>query len=112
MKGIGRPLARSLLPATPAVVLSALGLAVLAGPDGAAWVGWLLLALAAGCAGLAARLTGPLADAVSDAVFGHRDPDAEDVNGMPGGGGHGGSGGQVPPHVPYSRDHDPRRRDH
>lgn len=111
MKDIGGPLVRFLLPATPAVALSVLGLAVLTGPDGAAWVGWSLLVLAAGCAVLAARVTGPLADAVSDAVFGHRDPDAKDVNWVPGGGGHGGSGGQVPPHVPYSPDHDPRRRD-
>lgn len=111
MKHIGAPLVRFLVPATPAVALAVLGVAVLIGPDGAAWVGWALLVLAIGCAVVAVRLVGPLADALSDAVFGHRDPEAREVNWVPGGGGHGGAGGQMPPHVPYSPDHDPRRRD-
>jgi hypothetical protein len=45
------------------------------------------------------------------AVFGQRDPESRPVIWIPGGGGHGAAGGQVPPIVPYDPDwDDPDRR--
>jgi hypothetical protein len=45
------------------------------------------------------------------AIFGQRDPDSRPVESVPGSGGHGSGGGQVPPIVPHDSDwEDPGRR--
>jgi hypothetical protein len=43
-------------------------------------------------------------------IFGQRDPEARPVSSVPGAGGHGSGGGQVPPIVPYNPDWDPDKR--
>jgi hypothetical protein len=43
-------------------------------------------------------------------IFGQRDPESRPVISVPGGGGHGSGGGQVPPVVPYNPDWDPDER--
>lgn len=53
---------------------------------------------------------GRLVDGLSSWLFGRSDPDARDVGFVPGNGGRGGSGGQVPPTVPYDRDWDVGKR--
>jgi len=45
-----------------------------------------------------------------EAVFGQRDGEAKAFGWVPGNGSYGGSGGQVPPYVPYSRDWDRKNR--
>lgn len=44
------------------------------------------------------------------AIFGKRSADSGQVDWVAGNGGHGGDGGQTPPHVPYDPDWDPRNR--
>jgi hypothetical protein len=51
-----------------------------------------------------------LLDRVAFFLFGMRDPEARTPRVVPGNGTHGGSGGQSPPLVPYSRDWDPENR--
>lgn len=43
-------------------------------------------------------------------IFGQRDPQGKGVTWLPGGGTHGGMGGQVPPYVPHNPDWDPENR--
>lgn len=43
-------------------------------------------------------------------IFGQRDPQGSPVTMVPGGGTHGGMGGQVPPYVPYNPDWTPKNR--
>lgn len=43
-------------------------------------------------------------------IFGQRDSESRPVTWVPGAGGHGSGGGQVPPYVPYNADWDPDRR--
>jgi hypothetical protein len=65
-----------------------------------------LLAVVAGIVLVVRSLSG-----AGFAVFGQRDPDSRPVVWVPGGGGHGAAGGQVPPIVPYDPDwDDPDRR--
>lgn len=68
-----------------------------------AWSGGLM---ALGGVGLLLLGLRPLAEA----VFDQRDPAARPVSWTPGSGTHGGGAGQVPPHVPYDPDWDPRNR--
>ena len=112
MRRLGTALAVFLLPTLPGIALAVTGIALVSGNPStrSPVLGWVLLVLAGACGALALRLARPLFDTLSDVVFGHRDPDSKDVTWVPGGGGHGGSGGQVPPYVPYSADHDPTRR--
>lgn len=49
-------------------------------------------------------------DRLAFVVFGQRAPGAKKVGWVPGSGGHGSDGGQVPPYVPYDPDRDPERR--
>jgi hypothetical protein len=56
---------------------------------------------------LAGASLGPL----GRAVFGQRPPEHREVSWVPGGGTHGGLGGQVPPYVPYDPDWDPKNRE-
>lgn len=51
-----------------------------------------------------------LLDRLAFLIFGQRDADARSVWFVPGNGGRGGSGGQVPPHVPYDPDWDPKNQ--
>lgn len=55
-------------------------------------------------------MIGRFADRLAFVIFGQRDPDARPPTVVPGNGSYGGSGGQIPPYVPYSRDWDPRHR--
>jgi len=43
-------------------------------------------------------------------IFGQRDPHGKGVTWLPGGGTHGGMGGQVPPYVPHNPDWEPKNR--
>ncbi len=47
---------------------------------------------------------------VAFVIFGQRDPESRPIGWVPGNGGNGSGGGQVPPLVPYDRDWDPDRR--
>lgn len=51
-----------------------------------------------------------LFDRLSFIVFGQRDPEGRTPWFVPGNGGYGGGGGQVPPYVPYNPDWDPKNR--
>lgn len=77
-------------------------------PAPEAWVPFgvtaaVLVVAALGAAALAVKPFG-------QAVFGQRDGDAKAFGWLPGNGSYGGTGGQVPPYVPYSKDWDPKNR--
>lgn len=77
-------------------------------PAPRAWVPFGVSAAVLALAALAA-----LAFAVrpfGEAVFGQRADGAKGFGWLPGHGSHGGSGGQVPPYVPFSEDWDPKDR--
>lgn len=107
MRRLGSALLWFVPPLLVGVALAVTGVGLLTGPDERSWFGWTLVVLALACAAIAARTSGRVADALSDVVFGQRDRDSREVNWVPGAGGHGGPGGQTPPYVPYSEDHDP-----
>lgn len=79
---------------------------------------WIPFAVAAGVGLLLAVLAGWLAvrsflhflRTGGPVIFGQRDPQGRRVTWLPGGGTHGGMGGQVPPYVPYNPDWDPENR--
>ena len=79
---------------------------------------WIPFAVAAGVGLLLAGLVGWLAVRLllqvvrtgGSVIFGQRDPHANQVTWLPGGGTHGGMGGQVPPYVPHNPDWDPNNR--
>jgi hypothetical protein len=88
-------------------------------PSEGAWQPFALRAMAAGFvvllafAGAAPLLVRRLPGAVRHlafVIFGQRDPESRPVISVPGGGGHGSGGGQVPPIVPYNADWDPDKR--
>jgi hypothetical protein len=88
-------------------------------PSAGAWQPFALRALAAwgavllAFAGAAPWLRRQLPSAVQHlafVIFGQRDPEARPVGTVPGTGGHGSGGGQVPPVVPYNPDWDPDKR--
>ncbi len=74
----------------------------------AGWTGALLI-LAGLLPWLARRTPGALQH-LGFVIFGQRDPAARPVIWVPGAGGHGSGGGQVPPLVPYNPAWDPDRR--
>jgi hypothetical protein len=88
-------------------------------PSSGAWwpfalralVGWIgtLLVLAVSTPWLVRRLP-PAVQHLGFVIFGQRDPETRPVTWVPGGGGYGSGGGQVPPLVPYNPDWDPDRR--
>lgn len=79
---------------------------------------WIPFAAAAVFGLLAAVLTGWLAVRLGlhvfrtggFIIFGQRDPQVRTIGWLPGGGTHGGMGGQVPPYVPHNPDWEPKNR--
>jgi hypothetical protein len=56
------------------------------------------------------RALGRAFDHLSFVIFGQRAPGSISVGWLPGNGGYGSGGGQVPPWVPYNSDWDPKNR--
>lgn len=56
------------------------------------------------------RIANQVLDRMSFVIFGQRAPEARFIGWLPGNGGHGGDGGQVPPWVPYNPDWDLKNR--
>jgi hypothetical protein len=88
-------------------------------PSSGAWrpfalralVAWSVVLVALGAAAPWLRLRLPTAVRhLAFVIFGQRAPEARPVTWVPGAGGHGSGGGQVPPIVPYDPDWDPDRR--
>jgi hypothetical protein len=88
-------------------------------PSSGAWqpfalrtlIGWVAaLAALSGSALLLVRRVPAAVQHLGVVIFDQRDPESRPVTWVPGAGGHGSGGGQVPPYVPYNPDWDPDRR--